>query len=47
MKKLSLMEKGCCAVLKSGAIPEHIGFIMDGNRRFAKKNSLQSSIKGH
>ena len=33
-------------VLQAGPIPKHIAFIMDGNRRFAKKQGLQS-ISGH
>lgn len=32
--------------LSIDSIPEHIAIIMDGNRRWAKKNKL-SSIKGH
>ena len=32
--------------VKSGAIPEHIAVIMDGNRRWAKINNLPSKI-GH
>lgn len=34
------------AILRAGPVPKHIGFIMDGNRRFAKKQGLQS-ISGH
>ncbi|XP_068627642.1 dehydrodolichyl diphosphate synthase complex subunit DHDDS [Battus philenor] len=37
----------CIKVVKNGRIPNHIAFIMDGNRRFAKKNSVQSSVGHH
>lgn len=33
-------------LLKCGTIPEHIAFIMDGNRRFAKKNNVKK-LEGH
>lgn len=33
-------------ILQAGPIPRHIAFIMDGNRRFATKQGLQS-ISGH
>ena len=36
-----------CAVLRSGLKPEHIAFIMDGNRRHAKKNNMKSVLNGH
>lgn len=32
--------------MKTGRIPQHIAFIMDGNRRYAKKNSVNTSA-GH
>lgn len=35
-----------CKVLQSGPIPEHLAFIMDGNRRFAKQNSIPTK-EGH
>ena len=33
-------------ITKSGPIPKHVAFIMDGNRRFAKKNQLKLA-NGH
>lgn len=33
-------------IVRSGPIPKHVAFIMDGNRRFATKQGLQS-ISGH
>lgn len=36
----------CIKVVKTGRIPKHIAFIMDGNRRYAKKNSVDNSA-GH
>lgn len=41
MKDLRLMKK-----IKSDNIPSHIAIIMDGNRRWARKNNL-ADIKGH
>ncbi|EGC37029.1 hypothetical protein DICPUDRAFT_150424 [Dictyostelium purpureum] len=35
-----------CSTLKNGPIPKHIGVIMDGNRRFAERNHLQTK-DGH
>ncbi|KAK9511581.1 hypothetical protein O3M35_000211 [Rhynocoris fuscipes] len=36
----------CLRILKCGRIPKHIAFIMDGNRRFAKKNNVEK-LEGH
>ncbi|XP_074658903.1 dehydrodolichyl diphosphate synthase complex subunit DHDDS-like [Tubulanus polymorphus] len=36
----------CRGILKTGAVPKHIAFIMDGNRRFANKRSLDRAA-GH
>ena len=32
--------------LRQGPVPEHIGFIMDGNRRFAKSRGIET-LEGH
>lgn len=37
-------------ILKSGHVPNHVAFIMDGNRRYANKcnvNSLGGHTKGY
>merc|ERR1712142_73957 len=31
-------ERWCGSILKAGALPQHIAFIMDGNRRYAKSS---------
>ena len=43
---LSWYHQFVASVLKVGAIPKHVAFIMDGNRRYAKKN-LIDRIDGH
>ncbi|CAG7723229.1 unnamed protein product [Allacma fusca] len=40
------IQKLCMNVLKQGPIPKHIGFIMDGNRRYAQKSAV-ANIQGH
>ncbi|KAL3881697.1 hypothetical protein ACJMK2_028101 [Sinanodonta woodiana] len=40
------VHRFCERVLKSGPIPKHIAIIMDGNRRFAKKKSMDRA-EGH
>ena len=35
-----------CAILKHGAVPQHVAFIMDGNRRYAEQNVI-SVAQGH
>ncbi|CAG8699504.1 932_t:CDS:2 [Dentiscutata erythropus] len=34
-------------ILKQGPIPQHLGFIMDGNRRFARKMNYKQVVEGH
>uniref|UniRef100_A0AAR5PCB2 Alkyl transferase n=2 Tax=Dendroctonus ponderosae TaxID=77166 RepID=A0AAR5PCB2_DENPD len=43
---LTIFQKFCINVLKSGPIPKHIAFIMDGNRRYAKKHQVEK-VDGH
>ena len=40
------MQRASEYVLKAGPIPRHVAFIMDGNRRYASKNSLDRA-EGH
>ena len=44
--KLKWYENLAINVLRCGAIPKHVAFIMDGNRRFANKCGVQR-IEGH
>ncbi|CAH8500511.1 unnamed protein product [Dicrocoelium dendriticum] len=44
--KYTLLQRLCLYFIKLGPIPQHIGFIMDGNRRFAASNCLQTA-EGH
>jgi len=34
-------------ILKMNRVPKHVAFIMDGNRRYARTNHLESVVKGH
>lgn len=48
-KKLqpTLVQRFIIRVLKAGDIPNHIAFIMDGNRRYARANKLGNVVVGH
>ncbi|KAG6464477.1 hypothetical protein O3G_MSEX014539 [Manduca sexta] len=43
---VSFFQLFCIKVIKTGRIPQHIAFIMDGNRRYAKKASVDKKT-GH
>ncbi|GER47537.1 isoprenyl transferase [Striga asiatica] len=43
----SFLRKCIFSILSVGPIPQHIAFIMDGNRRYAKKRNLQEGAAGH
>lgn len=43
---LTYFQKFCVNVIKSGEVPKHIAFIMDGNRRFACKQNVDR-LEGH
>ncbi|XP_066429171.1 dehydrodolichyl diphosphate synthase complex subunit DHDDS isoform X2 [Eleutherodactylus coqui] len=45
-KELSLIERLCANILKAGPVPKHVAFIMDGNRRYAKKCHVERQ-EGH
>jgi undecaprenyl pyrophosphate synthase len=42
----SRVERFVLHVLASGPIPQHVAFVMDGNRRYARKERKQT-IQGH
>jgi hypothetical protein len=42
----SWVHRVCQRILKTGPIPKHVAFIMDGNRRFAVKNHMERA-EGH
>ena len=44
--KYSWWESLCIKLLRCGEVPKHVAFIMDGNRRYAKKLGLDK-IDGH
>uniref|UniRef100_A0A8C6FHJ4 Alkyl transferase n=1 Tax=Moschus moschiferus TaxID=68415 RepID=A0A8C6FHJ4_MOSMO len=44
--ELSFWERFCSNIIKAGPMPKHIAFIMDGNRRYAKKCQVERQ-EGH
>lgn len=43
----ALYQKRLLRKVKNWQIPQHIGIILDGNRRFAQENGLDNPILGH
>ncbi|KAI8636101.1 di-trans,poly-cis-decaprenylcistransferase [Parasitella parasitica] len=43
----NFLEQFTLSVLRKGKIPRHVGFILDGNRRFARKAGAKSTKFGH
>ncbi|KAG9337153.1 hypothetical protein JZ751_029744 [Albula glossodonta] len=44
--ELSLIERLSANILKAGPMPKHVAFIMDGNRRYARKRQVERQ-EGH
>ncbi|XP_072036067.1 dehydrodolichyl diphosphate synthase complex subunit DHDDS-like isoform X1 [Amphiura filiformis] len=44
--KKTWLQQTCCRILRRGPVPQHVAFIMDGNRRFARKLSVERA-EGH
>ncbi|KAJ7985313.1 hypothetical protein DPEC_G00350780 [Dallia pectoralis] len=44
--ELNLIEKLTANILKAGPMPKHVAFIMDGNRRYARKRQVERQA-GH
>lgn len=43
----TFLQRCAIRILKTGPVPRHLAFIMDGNRRYANKNHLSNVITGH
>ena len=46
-RRLAWWRQAAVRVLKCGHLPQHVAFIMDGNRRFARRNRFNSVLQGH
>ncbi|HVM00539.1 MAG TPA: isoprenyl transferase [Egibacteraceae bacterium] len=42
-----LYERRLAAGLRGGALPRHVGVVLDGNRRFAREKGLETVTEGH
>jgi undecaprenyl pyrophosphate synthase len=43
---LNQLRELLIGALRQGPVPKHVAFVMDGNRRFAKNNRMET-IEGH
>jgi undecaprenyl pyrophosphate synthase len=41
------LQQATISILKQGPIPRHVGFVLDGNRRFARAHGATSTRFGH
>lgn len=44
--ELNWVQRQLCRIVETGPMPKHIGFIMDGNRRFAREHGV-AIAEGH
>ncbi len=44
---LTWLQRFSIRLMQCGPIPQHIAFIMDGNRRFATRNNYKTKTDGH
>ena len=43
---LSILRQLIIGALRQGPVPQHVAFVMDGNRRFAKTHHIET-LEGH
>jgi undecaprenyl pyrophosphate synthase len=43
---LDRLQRALLTVLRAGPIPQHVAFVMDGNRRYARNKGMKV-IQGH
>jgi ditrans,polycis-polyprenyl diphosphate synthase len=43
---LKRLQNSCIAAIRRGPVPQHLAIIMDGNRRFARSNRIDTA-EGH
>jgi undecaprenyl pyrophosphate synthase len=43
---LKRLQNSCIAAIRRGPVPQHIAIIMDGNRRYARSNRIDTA-EGH
>ena len=43
---ISKLKELVLSAIRQGPVPEHVAFVMDGNRRFAKSHGIET-VEGH